>query len=85
MSLVGPRPELKQYVDKFCEEIPKYNIKHRVRPGITGLAQINGCRGNTSLSERIEMDLYYVSEWSIQLDFYIILRTVLLGFLNRSE
>ena len=85
MSLVGPRPELKFFVDKFTQEIPKYNIKHRVKPGITGLAQINGYRGDTSILQRINYDIYYIEEWTLQLDIYILLRTFFYGFLNRNE
>jgi len=85
MSLVGPRPERKQFVDRFCELIPKYNIKHRVKPGITGLAQINGYRGDTSISERIKYDLNYIEEWSFQLEIYILIKTLLYGFFNKHE
>ena len=60
MSLVGPRPERPQYVEKFREEIPRYMIKHQVRPGMTGWAQVNGYRGDTSIKKRIEHDLYYI-------------------------
>ena len=85
MSLVGPRPERRKFVDRFSEQIPKYNLKHRVKPGITGLAQVHGCRGDTSLTQRIRYDLYYVENWSIQMDLYILFRTALYGFFNRSE
>ncbi|MEA5017636.1 MAG: exopolysaccharide biosynthesis polyprenyl glycosylphosphotransferase [Erysipelotrichaceae bacterium] len=85
MSIIGPRPERPKYVKAFSEEIPKYNIKHRVKPGITGLAQVNGYRGDTSIIERIKYDLYYVENWTVQMDLYIMLRTILLGFVNHNE
>lgn len=84
MSLVGPRPERPQYVEKFKEEIPRYMVKHQVRPGITGWAQINGYRGDTSISKRIECDLYYIENWSIGLDFKIIFLTFFKGFINKN-
>ena len=84
MSLVGPRPERPQYVEKFREEIPRYMIKHQVRPGLTGWAQVNGYRGNTSIRKRIEYDLYYIENWSIGLDIKIILLTFLKGFINKN-
>ena len=84
MSLVGPRPETVVLVDKFKDKIPRYVQRHLVKPGITGLAQIRGLRGNTSLDERIEADIYYIENWSIWLDFKILLSTP--GrMLNRSE
>lgn len=75
MSLVGPRPERPYFVDKFKEDIPRYMIKHQVRPGMTGWAQVNGYRGDTSISKRIECDLYYVENWSLFLDFKILFLT----------
>ena len=75
MSLVGPRPERPFFVDKFKEEIPRYMIKHQVRPGMTGWAQVNGYRGDTSITKRIECDLYYVENWSMMLDFKILFLT----------
>jgi lipopolysaccharide/colanic/teichoic acid biosynthesis glycosyltransferase len=84
MSLIGPRPERPQYVEKFKEEIPRYMVKHQVRPGITGWAQINGYRGDTSISKRIECDLYYIENWSIGLDFKIIFLTFFKGFINKN-
>ena len=63
MSLIGPRPERPLFVEKFKEEIPRYMIKHQVRPGITGWAQVNGFRGDTSIRSRIEHDLYYIENW----------------------
>ena len=76
MSLVGPRPEVPYYVDQFKEEIPRYMVKHQVRPGITGWAQVNGFRGDTSIRGRIEHDLYYIENWSLLFDVKILLRTV---------
>jgi len=84
MSLIGPRPERPQYVEKFKEEIPRYMVKHQVRPGITGWAQVNGYRGDTSISKRIECDLYYIENWSIGLDFKIIFLTFFKGFINKN-
>ncbi|WP_160899688.1 exopolysaccharide biosynthesis polyprenyl glycosylphosphotransferase [Halomonas sp. 22501_18_FS] len=82
MSLVGPRPERSEYVETFKETIPDYMRKHLVKAGITGWAQVNGLRGDTDLDKRIEYDLYYIDNWSLGLDFRIIARTVLGGFLN---
>ena len=84
MSLVGPRPERPQFVEKFREEIPRYMIKHQVRPGITGWAQINGYRGNTSIKKRIEHDLYYIENWTVGLDIKILLMTPFKGFVNKN-
>lgn len=84
MSIVGPRPERKQFVEQFMEEVPRYNVKHQVRPGITGWAQVNGLRGDTSIPERIKYDLFYIENWSIWLDFKIMLLTVFKGFINKN-
>ena len=84
MSLVGPRPERPQYVEKFREEIPRYMVKHQVRPGMTGWAQVNGYRGDTSIRERIDHDLYYIENWSIGLDIKILILTVFKGFINKN-
>ena len=84
MSLVGPRPERPQYVEKFREEIPRYMIKHQVRPGLTGWAQVNGYRGDTSIRKRIEHDLYYIENWTIGLDIKILFLTVFKGFINKN-
>ncbi len=75
MSLVGPRPERPFFVEKFKEEIPRYMIKHQVRPGMTGWAQVNGYRGDTSITKRIDCDLYYVENWTMWLDFKILFLT----------
>ncbi len=84
MSLVGPRPERPQFVDKFKEEIPRYMIKHQVRPGLTGWAQVNGFRGDTSIRKRIEYDLFYIENWTFSLDIKIMFMTVFKGFHNKN-
>lgn len=84
MSLVGPRPERPIFVDKFRYEIPNYMIRHRVKTGITGWAQVNGWRGDTSLEKRIECDIFYIRNWSLWFDFKILLLTVFKGFVNRN-
>jgi Undecaprenyl-phosphate glucose phosphotransferase len=80
MSLVGPRPERPPFVKQFKERIPQYMIRHRVKSGITGWAQVNGWRGNTSVEKRIEYDLYYIENWSLLLDVKILILTLLRGF-----
>lgn len=85
MSLVGPRPERPFFVEKFKKEIPLYMLKHLVRPGITGWAQVNGWRGDTSIEERIKCDLYYIENWTFLLDIKILFMTVSKGFVNPSE
>lgn len=84
MSLVGPRPERPFFVEKFREEIPRYMVKHQVRPGMTGWAQINGYRGDTSIRKRIDCDLYYIENWSLGLDIKILFLTVFKGFINKN-
>lgn len=84
MSLVGPRPERPFFVDQFKEEIPRYMVKHQVRPGMTGWAQINGYRGDTSIRKRIEHDLYYIENWTVGFDFKILFLTFFKGFINRN-
>ena len=84
MSLVGPRPERPYFVEKFKEEIPRYMVKHQVRPGMTGWAQVNGLRGNTSIRHRIDFDLYYIEHWSFALDIKILVLTVFKGFINKN-
>ena len=76
MSLVGPRPERPQFVQKFRDEIPRYMVKHQVRPGMTGWAQINGYRGDTSIEKRIEYDLYYIENWTMVFDMKILILTI---------
>lgn len=84
MSIVGPRPERPEFVNKFKHEIPQYMQKHLVKAGITGWAQIHGWRGNTSLHKRIEHDIYYISHWSLWFDIKIICLTVFKGFINKN-
>ncbi len=76
MSLVGPRPERPELIEQFKKQIPRYMLRHKVKAGLTGLAQVRGYRGNTSLEKRIESDLYYIEHWSIGLDIEILLRTI---------
>jgi Undecaprenyl-phosphate glucose phosphotransferase len=82
MSLVGPRPERPCFIEDFKREIPRYALRHKIKAGITGWAQVNGMRGNTSIAKRIELDLYYIENWSILLDLKILLRTVFGGFMS---
>ena len=84
MSLVGPRPERPQFVEKFKEEIPRYMIKHQVRPGLTGWAQINGYRGDTSIRTRVEYDLFYIENWTMSFDIKIMFLTLFKGFINKN-
>ena len=84
MSLVGPRPERPGWVEKFREEIPRYMVRHQVRPGLTGWAQVNGLRGDTSIRKRIEYDLYYIENWTLGFDIKIILMTFFTGFINKN-
>ncbi|HSB62896.1 MAG TPA: undecaprenyl-phosphate glucose phosphotransferase [Thermoanaerobaculia bacterium] len=84
MSLVGPRPERPEFVSTFREKLPQYMLRHRVRAGITGWAQVHGWRGNTSLSKRIEYDLYYIENWSVGLDVKILWLTVKWGFTHKN-
>ena len=84
MSLVGPRPERPLFVEKFREEIPRYMVKHQVRPGLTGWAQVNGFRGDTSIKKRIEYDIYYIENWTLGMDIKIIFMTFFTGFINKN-
>ena len=84
MSLIGPRPERPLWVEKFKEEIPRYMIKHQVRPGLTGWAQVNGYRGDTSIRKRIEYDLYYIENWTMGFDMKILFLTFFKGFVNKN-
>ena len=84
MSLVGPRPERPMFVEKFKEEIPRYMVKHQVRPGLTGWAQINGLRGDTSIEKRVEYDLYYIENWTMGFDIKIMFLTIFKGFINEN-
>ncbi len=85
MSLVGPRPEIPHFVEQFRETIPLYMVKHRVRPGITGWAQVNGLRGDTSIEERIRCDIWYIENYTIWLDIRILFKTVFGGMVNREK
>jgi len=81
MSLVGPRPERPELIRNFKCEIPHYNMRHTVKPGITGWAQVNGLRGDTDLTERISYDLYYIEHWNLVFD----LQTMLLTFCKNKN
>lgn len=85
MSLVGPRPEIPFFVDRFKEEVPRYMLKHLVRPGITGWAQVNDLRGDTSIPERIRYDIYYIEHWSVWFDLKILFLTVFGGKFKNAE
>jgi Undecaprenyl-phosphate glucose phosphotransferase len=84
MSLVGPRPERPVFIEEFKKQIPRYHLRHLVKSGITGWAQVNGLRGQTSIQKRIEFDLYYIENWSLLLDLKILLRTAFGGFLSKN-
>jgi Undecaprenyl-phosphate glucose phosphotransferase len=84
MSLVGPRPERPVFIEEFKKQIPRYHLRHLVKSGMTGWAQINGLRGQTSIEKRIEFDLYYIENWSLLLDVKILARTALGGFLSKN-
>jgi len=85
MSLIGPRPEIPHYVEKFQETVPLYMLKHLVRPGITGWAQVNGYRGDTSIEERVLCDIWYIEHWTFCLDLRICLRTAFGGIINQEK
>ena len=76
MSLVGPRPERPFFVSQFKEDIPRYMARHSIRSGLTGWAQVNGLRGNTSIEERTKYDLFYIENWSLFFDFKVLLMTL---------
>ena len=84
MSLVGPRPERPVFVEEFRKQIPRYMQRHRVKAGLTGWAQINGLRGDTSITKRLQCDLFYIEHWSLFFDLKILWRTFWGGFLNKS-
>jgi len=84
MSLVGPRPERPVFIEEFKKQIPRYHLRHMVKSGITGWAQVNGLRGDTSIKDRIDYDLYYIENWSLLFDLKILLRTALGGFLSKN-
>jgi len=81
MSLVGPRPERPAYIDEFRREVPGYMLRHKVRAGITGWAQVHGWRGDTSIHERVEHDLYYIQRWS----FWLYLRILFMTLFRRAR
>ena len=85
MSLVGPRPELPVYVARFKEEVPLYLVRQQVRPGMTGWAQVNGLRGDTSIEERVDYDIWYIQNWSLGLDLRILLKTAFGGMKNSEK
>ena len=85
MSLVGPRPELPVFVEQFKETVPLYLIRQQIRPGMTGWAQVNGLRGDTSIRDRVEYDIWYIQNWSLTLDFRILLRTLFGGMKNQEK
>jgi Undecaprenyl-phosphate glucose phosphotransferase len=84
MSLVGPRPERPVFIEEFKKQIPRYHLRHMVKSGITGWAQINGLRGDTSIKDRIDYDLYYIENWSLLFDLKILVRTAFGGFLSKN-
>lgn len=85
MSLIGPRPEIPHYVNIFKDSISMYMLKHQIRPGITGWAQVNGCRGDTLIEERIRYDLWYIENWTFGLDVKILFKTILGGMINSEK
>jgi lipopolysaccharide/colanic/teichoic acid biosynthesis glycosyltransferase len=84
MSVVGPRPERPHFVHKFLQEVARYNNRHSLKVGITGWAQVNGWRGDTSIEKRVEYDLYYLQNWSLSFDMRIIVMTIVMGLINRN-
>ncbi|GMQ81972.1 MAG: undecaprenyl-phosphate glucose phosphotransferase [Rhodothermia bacterium] len=84
MSIVGPRPERPVFIDEFRNQVPRYMLRHKMKAGITGWAQVNGWRGNTSISKRIEFDIYYIRNWSLRLDLKIMLMTIGRGFVSEN-
>jgi lipopolysaccharide/colanic/teichoic acid biosynthesis glycosyltransferase len=84
MSLVGPRPERPMYVEQFRRSVPRYMERHKEKAGMTGWAQVNGLRGDTSIIERTKYDLWYIENWSLLLDFKILIRQVFRGFTDRN-
>lgn len=85
MSIIGPRPELPYFVQLYKYKIPRYMVKHQVKPGITGWAQVNGLRGDTSIKKRVEYDIWYIENWSIFLDVKILFMTVFGGMINKEK
>ncbi len=85
MSLIGPRPEIPYHVEHFKDEIPYYMARHQIRPGMTGWAQVNGYRGDTSIIERVKLDLYYIYNWSLLFDAQILFKTLFSGLISKAE
>ena len=85
MSLVGPRPEVPHYVRQFKEDVPLYLVRQQIRPGMTGWAQVNGLRGDTSIEDRVKYDIWYIENWSLQLDIKILFKTVFGGLVNNEK
>ena len=85
MSLVGPRPEVPHYVRKFKEDVPLYLLRQQIRPGMTGWAQVNGLRGDTSIEERVKYDIWYIENWSLWLDIKILFKTAFGGMVNSEK
>ena len=84
MSLVGPRPERPELIESFRHQVPRYMLRHQVKAGLAGWAQVHGLRGQTSLRKRVQYDLYYISNWSFGLDLRILLMTPFTGLINRN-
>ena len=84
MSVVGPRPERPHFVRQFLQEVARYNHRHCLKVGITGWAQVNGWRGDTSIDKRVEYDLYYLQNWSLLLDLRIIVMTIFTALINKN-
>jgi lipopolysaccharide/colanic/teichoic acid biosynthesis glycosyltransferase len=84
MSIVGPRPEQPSFVDEFKDTIPQYMLRHKVKSGMTGLAQVNGWRGDTSMRKRLKSDLYYIENWSLSMDFKILYYTFARAFNQKN-
>ena len=85
MSLVGPRPEIPFHVRHFKNDVPRYLVRQQVKPGITGWAQVHGLRGDTSIEARVDYDIWYIENWSLLLDFKILLMTLFGGFINEED
>ena len=84
MSIVGPRPERPEFIVQFRDRFSQYLLRHKMKAGITGWAQVNGWRGNTSIEKRLEYDLYYIENWSILFDLKIMIQTVWKGFIHKD-
>ncbi len=84
MSIVGPRPERPEFIRDFRMTVPRYMLRHKIKAGITGWAQVNGWRGDTSLQKRIQYDLYYIEHWSLWFDLRIMVLTVVRGLVHKN-